>query len=387
LKNTVFFARCEHNALNFVFTVKKSVTIKFLYFFAEKVFKVFYHYLLTMLLTKSCEKVAPIFICESCDYNTNRKSSYDKHILTAKHKNSEIFNKFNNVKKVAIIKEKENQIEKEVEKEDDPDKKFACINCKKHYKSRVGLWYHIKHCVKEPTTHTNSVTNKEPTTQTNEVSSNEFKILTNLVVELVKQNNDFKDLVLDQNKQIQEMAAKIGTCNNNINSNNTNKFNINFFLDEKCKDALTIKDFVDQLQIDNDDLEETGRLGFAKGISKIFINGLKDLDLYKRPLHCSDAKRETVYIKNDENEWIKDNDNKTILTKAIKDVANKNIRQISEWQKNNREYSDPDSKVNDKYMKIVFEAMSGSTVEESHKNYEKIVKNIVKDCVIPNTEK
>ena len=207
------------------------------------------------------------------------------------------------------------------------------------------------------------------------------------MVELVKQNNDFKDLVLDQNKQLQEMATKIGTCNNNINSNNTNKFNINFFLDEKCKDALTIKDFVDQLQIDNDDLEETGRLGFAKGISKIFINGLKDLDLYKRPLHCSDAKRETVYIKNDENEWIKDNDNKTILTKAIKDVANKNIRQISEWQKNNREYSDPDSKVNDKYMKIVFEAMSGSTVEESHKNYEKIVKNIVKDCVIPNTEK
>ena len=330
-----------------------------------------------MLLTKSCEKVAPNFICESCDYVTNRKSSYDKHILTAKHKNSEFFNKFNNVKKVAIIKEKEKEKEKEVEEEfekEDTDKKFGCINCKKHYKSRVGLWYHVKHCVKEPTTQTHEVANKESTGQTAELCSNEFKILTNLVVELVKQNNDFKDLVLDQNKQLQEMAAKIGTCNNNINSNNTNKFNINFFLDEKCKDALTIKDFVDQLQIDNDDLEETGRLGFAKGISKIFINGLKDLDLYKRPLHCSDAKRETVYIKNDENEWIKDNDNKTILTKAIKDVANKNIRQISEWQKNNREYSDPDSKVNDKYMKIV---LKPCPVPLS-KNHTKIMKKLSK---------
>jgi hypothetical protein len=355
-----------------------------------------------MLLTKSCEKVAPNFVCESCNYVTNRKSSYGKHILTAKHKNSESFNTFNTVKKVAIIKEKEKEQEKEWETEEDTEQKFACITCKKHYKSRVGLWYHTKHCIKEPTTQTNRVTIKEPTTQTNRVTikepttqtnevaamgSNEFKILTNLVVELVKQNNDFKELVLDQNKQLQEMASKIGTCNNNINSNNTNKFNINFFLDEKCKDALTITDFVDQLQIDNDDLEETGRLGFAKGISKIFINGLKDLDLYKRPLHCSDAKREILYIKNNENEWIKDNDDKTILTKAIKDIANKNIRQISEWQKNNREYTDPDSKVNDRYMKIVFEAMSGSTVEESHKNYEKIVKNIVKDCVIPNTEK
>lgn len=324
-----------------------------------------------MLLTKSCNKNAPNYCCEPCDYVTSRKSSYDKHVLTAKHKKATSFNILNKAKTEKDTAATEHE--------------FICTTCKKEYKSRVGLWYHQKHCS----------TTGEICDGTDGFigGTNEFKLLTNLVVELVKQNNEFKELVLDQNKQLHEMTTKIcsnsGTNNNNINSNNnnTNKFNINFFLDEKCKDALSISDFVGQLQIDNDDLEETGRLGFAKGISKIFINGLKELDLYKRPLHCSDAKRETLYIKNDENEWIKDNDDKTILTKAIKDVANKNIKQISEWQKTNRAYTDPDSKVNDKYMKIVFESMPGSTKEETYRNYEKIVKNVVRDCVIPITEK
>ena len=341
-----------------------------------------------MLLTKSCKKVAPKYCCESCDYVTSRKSSYDKHILTAKHKVAISFNILN--KEITENKEiKEINVEQlinAVATEHD----FICGTCKKEYKSRVGLWYHSKHCFI-----TGEMDNGTIVLETDSFikGSNEFKLLTNLVVELVKQNNEFKELVLDQNKQLHEMATKIctnsGTSNTNINSNNnnTNKFNINFFLDEKCKDALSISDFVGQLQIDNDDLEETGRLGFAKGISKIFINGLKELDLYKRPLHCSDAKRETLYIKNDENEWIKDNDDKTILTKAIKDVANKNIKQISEWQKTNTAYTDPDSKVNDKYMKIVFESMPGSTKEETYRNYEKIVKNVVRDCVIPITEK
>lgn len=339
-----------------------------------------------MLLTKSCKKVATNYCCETCDYITSRKSSYDKHILTAKHKVATSFNILN--------KEITEKGEKKVVQPMDAvvtDRDFICSTCKKEYKSRVGLWYHSKHCFI-----TGEMDNETVVLETDSFikGSDEFKLLTNLVVELVKQNNEFKELVLDQNKQLHEMTAKIctnsGTSNMNINSNNnnnTNKFNINFFLDEKCKDALSISDFVGQLQIDNDDLEETGRLGFAKGISKIFINGLKELDLYKRPLHCSDAKRETLYIKNDENEWIKDNDDKTILTKAIKDVANKNIKQISEWQKTNRAYTDPDSKVNDKYMKIVFESMPGSTKEETYRNYEKIVKNVVKDCVIPITEK
>jgi hypothetical protein len=144
---------------------------------------------------------------------------------------------------------------------------------------------------------------------------------------------------------------------------------------------MNIMDFVNQLKVGIKDLEETGRLGFSEGISKIFINGLKDIDITDRPVHCSDFKRETLYIK-DNNQWNKECDDKIILTNAIKHVAHKNMKQISEWTKDHPEYKDSESKQNDKYLKIVSESMSGSTEEESNKNYNKIIKNIVKEIVI-----
>ena len=144
---------------------------------------------------------------------------------------------------------------------------------------------------------------------------------------------------------------------------------------------MNIMDFVSQLQVGVKDLEETGRLGFAEGISKIFINGLKQISVNDRPLHCSDSKRETLYIKSN-NEWNKENDEKTILTNAIKHVAYKNMKQISEWTKDHPEYNDPDSRENDRYLQIVSEAMSGSTKEECCKNYNKIIKNIAKEAII-----
>ena len=128
-------------------------------------------------------------------------------------------------------------------------------------------------------------------------------------------------------------------------------------------------------------MEETGKLGYVEGISKVFIENLNEIDFTSRPIHCSDSKRETLYIKDDD-QWIKDDDQKTNLTRAIKEVANKNIKQISEWQKKHPEYNDPDSKQNDKYMNIVLNSMSGSTKEESNKNYEKIAKNIAKETTI-----
>jgi hypothetical protein len=140
-------------------------------------------------------------------------------------------------------------------------------------------------------------------------------------------------------------------------------------------------DFVDSIKLQLNDLEKIGQIGYVEGISKVFIQNLKDIDYTQRPIHCSDIKRETVYIK-DENKWSKDDTNKTALTKAIKHVANKNIKQISEWQKVNPHYSNPESKQNDKYMKIILNSMSGSTKEESERNYEKIAKNIVKETII-----
>jgi hypothetical protein len=169
-----------------------------------------------------------------------------------------------------------------------------------------------------------------------------------------------------------------------VTNNTTNNFNLNVFLNEKCKDAVNLMDFVDSLNVKLKDLEYTARLGYSEGISQIFINELSEMDVHRRPIHCSDSKREIIYIK-DHDLWEKEDENKTKLTKAIKIVGNKNIQQIGEWQKANPEYNDPSSKQNDRYMKMICNAMSGSTKEESEKNYEKIIKNIAKEVIINKT--
>jgi hypothetical protein len=201
-----------------------------------------------------------------------------------------------------------------------------------------------------------------------------------LVEYLLKENSEFKQLMIEQNKQMIELAKNAGN-NNNSHNTNTNNFNLNFFLNETCKNAMNIMDFVSQLQVGIKELEDTGRLGFAEGISKIFINGLKQMDVSDRPIHCSDSKRDVVYIK-DKDQWNKESDEKLILTNAIKHVAHKNIKQISEWTKENPEFNDSSSKQNDKYLKIVSNSMNGSSEEETNKNYNKIIKNIVKETVI-----
>jgi hypothetical protein len=150
-------------------------------------------------------------------------------------------------------------------------------------------------------------------------------------------------------------------------------------LNETCKDAINLSDFVDQITLSLEDLEETSKVGYAEGISNVIIRNLKEIDYKERPLHCNDYKREILYIK-DNNKWIRDDKEK--LTNAIKIVANKNMKQIPNWQKANPGYNDPKSKKNDKYMKMLCEVMSGSTKEEQQKNYNKIIKNISKEVII-----
>jgi len=271
---------------------------------------------------KSCEKVAPNFYCEICDYTSSRKSSFDKHILSSKHRKSILSIK--SCEKVATTNN--------------------CIFCNKIYKDPSGLWRHKKKCKELNIPNHNTCDNKDT------------QHLTELVMKVVEQNQELT-------KQIIELSKTPHSSISNSTVNSHNKFNLNVYLNETCKNALNISDFV------------------AEGVSNIFLNGLKQLDVHDRPVHCADQKREILYIKNN-NEWTKDTDDKSILTKAIKEVAHKNIKQICEWQKQNPEYNDPDSKQNDKYQKILFNAMSGSTKEESEKNYEKIVKNVVKNTVI-----
>ena len=294
--------------------------------------------------TKSCQKVAHKFSCFICDYHTSKKSSYDKHIDTLKH--HELTN-----------------VNTKVAKSCPPDNKsnFLCNLCDKIFKSRVGLWKHKK-CCKEPSFN-------------NEISNNLND--KELILMLIKENSEFKNAII---KVLENGTNNTTNTTNNANTTN-NSFNLHFYLNDTCKNAMNISDFVSQLNISISDLEETGRLGFSEGISKIFINGLKQIDITDRPIHCSDSKREILYIK-DDNQWTKDDEQKTHLTKAIKQVVGKNIKQISEWQKIYPEFNNPDSKQNDKYLKIVCESMSGGTKEETNKNYNKIIKNIAKETII-----
>ena len=291
-------------------------------------------------------KTSHDFYCENCDYRTHRNYNYMLHCKTTKHRNNDLTTNNN-------------------DKTSKTSKTYMCNNCDKFFNDRAGLWRHNKKC-------------SEP------LPNSDFDNPENLITYLMKENAEFKQLLIDQNKQMMgqfvELSKNVGNNNNN-NNNSNNSFNLNMYLNETCKDALNIMDFVNQLKIGLKELEETGRLGFANGISKIFIDGLKQIDINNRPVHCSDSKRETLYIKSN-NEWNKEDGERKILTSALKHVANKNIKQIAEWTKVHPDYNNSDSKENDKFLQIVSEAMSGSTQDETIKNYNKIIKNIVKETII-----
>jgi hypothetical protein len=251
------------------------------------------------------------------------------------------------------------------------NKSLYLCNCDKRYRSRSGLWKHLKICNKN--TNDKDKINENNNLNHDNMSETDFKVTPKMFYDLLKQNNELQ-------KSLIELTSKNNIGNNNIVNSQNKTFNLQFFLNETCKDALNISEFVNQIKLTISDLEETGKLGYAEGISKVFIKNLTNIDYTKRPIHCSDSKRDIIYIK-DEDKWQKD-EQKSTLTKAIKQVANKNIKKITDWQKMNPDYLDPDSKQNDKYMKIVLNSMSGSTKEESEKNYEKIAKNIAKETII-----
>lgn len=299
-----------------------------------------------MFSNKNLPKICSKFSCEKCDYHTSKKSSYDDHLLTAKHNLAMFSNE-----KSAIL-----------------GSKFMCPNCCKEYKDNSGLWRHKKKCIAPE--------------QNGQATNQSLQITTDVVLQILKQNEDLQKLLVEQTTKLMELAKEGKNIINNTNNTNntTNNFNLNVFLNEKCKDAINITDFVNSLVVTINDLEETARLGYAEGISKIFVNGLKQLDVYKRPIHCSDLKREVLYIKDQDN-WEKDDD-KAHLLQAIKVVGNKNIKQITEWQKINPHFKDPESKQNDKYLTMLCNVMSGGSQEETAKNYDKIVRNIVKETVI-----
>lgn len=313
------------------------------------------------MLTNFTSITSTQFVCEPCDFKCCKKGDYNRHLLTRKHNNVDI--SLTNIDNFT-------------------SKKHHTCLCGKIYYHRQSLSLHKKKCNKlikmdETVEHKDELSN-----------SNETMEILAIFKEQLNENKALRQMIIDQNKQLQETNSKLilmskenGNIIHNNNNCNNKTFNLQVYLNETCKDAINLTDFVDSIKVQIKDLERVGEKGYTEGISDIFINNLQQLNSHSRPIHCSDSKRETLYIK-DDNQWKKEDEEKTTLTKAIKQVANKNIKQITEWQKLHPEYNDPDSKQNDKYMKIVLNSMSGSTKEEANKNYEKIIKNVIKETLI-----
>lgn len=286
------------------------------------------------------------YCCEICDYYTERKSNLFNHYGSAKHQKELLGTNF---------------------KQANSKKIYLCDICKNEYKTSSGLWKHRNKCKK----------NKEISEDDDEKELEKLVTAHNeptdkeLMMMLIKDNSEMKKMMME--------IIKNGTHNTNNSHNKT--FNLQFFLNEQCKDAMNITDFVNSIQVQLEDLEETGRLGYVDGISRVVIKKLDDTNEHKRPIHCSDSKREILYIK-DNDQWIKDNENKDTMIKMIKQVANKNMRKIPEWVKAHPDCLDSESKQNDKYLKIVSNSMSGSTEEEQKKNINKIISKVAKEVVI-----
>ncbi len=335
-----------------------------------------------------------IYSCVGCHYNTLRKSDYVKHCSTKKHIiNTQLSHVYGTPPKI------------------------ICDTCNRQYKDRSGLWRHKKKCNSEtanqntapfiqPTKHPTShiycsdtapapiqapVPTKKVDTQPISQPTDENISYNSLMFSLIKQNQELKDMLVEekqviknmlseQNAKIEELTNKQSIVINN-NNNNSTHFNLNIFLNEKCKDAITIMDFVNSLQVNTSDVEYTGRYGYVEGITKIFIDGLKQLDIYKRPIHCTDLKRETLYIK-EANSWEKDSTEKSRLKKALSTVVRKNVQQIAKWQDENPRCNILDSKEYVLHLSIMRQSLGGGDFEKTDRNNEKIIRNIAKEVLI-----
>jgi hypothetical protein len=289
---------------------------------------------------------SPKYYCDYCDYTTCKKSNIDNHLKTKKHESM--------VSKLNSNDFKPKQAAK-----------YSCKNCGKEYKDNSGLWRHKKVCDFEELS-------QDQETKKEEISDKE------LIVMLLKQNSQ----LIEHNCELTKNGINNTNSHNNTTNSHNKAFNLNFFLNETCKDAMNIMDFVDSIKLQLSDLEKVGELGYVDGISNIITNNLKAIDITKRPVHCTDKKRETMYIK-DENKWEKEEEDKKKLRRAIKRVAFKNQNLIPDYKKENPDYNKYHSTTSDKYNKLVVESMGGSGDNDIEKE-DKIIKNISNVSIINN---
>ena len=317
---------------------------------------------------KKMPKNAKKYYCTKCDFGTDKMSNYNNHLSTRKHSMEIYGNK----------------------------KMPKCKNCKIQFKSNSGLWKHEKKCFQGCK---DSVTNINKQNNTHKEIDDTTQDSKNIVLELITQNQDFKDLLLEQNKQFQilqdknheiqqqliELASETKniTNNNNTNNNSTinNRFNMNIFLNEQCKDAMNLSDFLNNIEVSLEDVSNVGRLGYADGISRIIINALKDMDVYERPIHCSDIKREIMYIK--ENDiWEKDDERKYQMKRVLKLISHKNVKRLLDWREAHPGWLVYDSKEEAECLRITSESMGGGSDEENERLYKKMIRKIAHETLI-----
>jgi len=293
-------------------------------------------------------RTTKIYHCENCNYTTIKKTDFDRHHNTIKH----------------------NQPHEE--------KKHICAICNKRFSNASGLWKHKKKCIPP-----------EEQQEEDECEEENKGFHFNVFMEIMKQNKEFQQFMAEQNREIQnimiEQNEKIielaKTQNVVATTNNNNQFNIQLFLNERCKNALNINEFIDTLEVTTEDFEETGRLGYVDGISRIFINGLRNLGVENRPLHCTDLKRETVYIKHDD-KWEKEGEEKNLFLWLVKTISNLNLQQLPKWLQKNPYHVDVTHRQNDEYIRLSMAALGGNSIEHNNELYNKIMKNVMKVSVI-----
>ena len=293
-------------------------------------------------MPKNAEK----YICEECNFKCSKLSNYNSHILTAKHQI--LTNTYTKMPKNANA--------------------YTC-ECGKSYKHRQSLNNHKKQCTYKMT--------EIPTAETNEFveESTEPTDIQSMIGTLVKENQDFKQLLIDQSSQIMELAKNSQTINNTTNNNN--QFNLNIFLNDTCKDAMNITDFLGNMNVNIDEIEYIGHHGYVNGMTKMIMDRLKDMDITKRPIHCTDIKRETMYIK-DQDEWSKDTEELTKLRKILSRITMNNYRTVPQWKTAHPKSEEMDTRDYNfcyKMMRVIL----GDVEEAQIKLDNKIIKTMSKE--------
>ena len=286
-------------------------------------------------------KNANILHCSKCNFKCSKQSNYDIHLTTAKHNKI-----YNDTYQMPI------------------SRMYSCDKCGQEYKYHSGLWRHKLKC-------------KGVEHDPEQVTTISTPLDSNLIIELLKQNKELHEMVIG-------LAKNAGNTTNNNTINNTtnnNKFNLNVFLNETCKDAINLNDFIQSIELTIDDFINTGELGYVKGISDIMVERIRDMEPHARPIHCTDWKRETVYVK-DSDIWAKEDEQKTHIRKAVRIVANKNKAQVHSWIAENPQYDVLDTPECDKFFEYSKASLGGYGKEEDEKFEKKIINNILKETVI-----